>query len=385
MIEVNRPEAAAAIVGIGTTPQGKIPGCSGDEIATDAASRALQDAGIAKAEIDGLVTCKPPRATPRAGTDEAVGQLLGLNPVFGSTLEYGAGLFSVHLAALAIKAGLASRVLLTFGSAARSAATQFGTAIGGGEDWVTPHGLVHIAGLAALAARRHMSLYGTTEEQLGWVAVSQREWAGLNDRAVLRDRPLTIDGYLAEPYVVEPLRRSDLTLVTDGGVAMVVVRPDLADDFRSPVFVHGLAQQTAFRGDQNPDRLLRPWIGEIAARLYAQTGLHPSDIDAAYLQDATSVWVLQMLEAYGFCGVGEAGEFLAAGHTRPDGSLPVNTGGGQLAESYMWNWLNLYEAVSQLRGDCGDRQLKDPRLALIAQTHDFWKGAASVLSTERRL
>lgn len=378
--------APAAIVGIGTTPHGAIAGRTGDEIATDAARLALADAGISKAEIDGLVTCKPPRSQPRSGTDETMGQLLGLNPAFGSTLEYGACLFSVHLAVMAIQANLASKVLLTFGSSAKSARTQFGTAIGGGEDWVTPYGLVHIAGLAALAARRHMSLYGTTEEQLGWVSVSQREWAQRNERAVLRDRPLSIEGYLAEPYVAAPLRRSDLTLITDGGVAMVLVRADMAGDFAAPpVFIHGLVQQTAFRGDQNPDRLLRPWIGEMASRLYAETGVGPADINAAYLQDATSVWVLQMLELYGFCGIGEGGAFLAEGHTRPGGSLPVNTGGGQLAESYMWNWLNVYEAVAQLRGECGVRQLNDPAVALVAQTHDFWKGAASVLATERRL
>ncbi|MCQ0003827.1 thiolase C-terminal domain-containing protein [Actinomadura madurae] len=117
------------------------------------------------------------------------------------------------------------------------------------------------------------------------------------------------------------------------------------------------------------------------ARLYAEAGVTAGDINAAYLQDGTSVWVLQMLEWYGFCGLGEAGPFLAEGHTRPGGSLPVNTHGGQLSESYTHNWMHLYEAVRQLRGECGDRQLDGPELALHAQTHDFWKGAATLLST----
>lgn len=379
-------DPVAAIVGIGTTAHGEIPDRSGDEIAVDAAILALADAGITKSQVDGLVTCKALRALTRTGTDEAMGQLLGLNPAFGSTLEYGAGLFSVHLASMAIQTGLASTVLLTFGSAARSSRTQFATAIGGGEDWVSPHGLVHIAGLAALAARRHMALYGTTEEQIGGVAVAQRQWASLNQRAVLSDRPLSVEDYLAEPYVVEPLRRSDLTLISDGGVALVMTGAEAATGFpRRPVYVHGMAQQAALRGDQNPDRLMRPWIGDMAQRLYDQVGVGPGDIDAAYLQDATSVWVLQMLELYGFCQPGEGGPFLLDGHTRPGGSLPVNTGGGQLAESYMWNWLNIYEAVSQLRGECGDRQVPGASVALVAQTHDFWKGAASLLSTGRSL
>jgi acetyl-CoA acetyltransferase len=103
-------------------------------------------------------------------------------------------------------------------------------------------------------------------------------------------------------------------------------------------------------------------------------------MNLAYLQDATSVWVLQMLEWYGFCGEGEAGSFLAEGHTRPGGSLPVNTNGGQLSECYMWNWMHLYEAVRQLRKECGDRQISGAEVALHAQTHDFFKGAASILS-----
>jgi acetyl-CoA acetyltransferase len=103
-------------------------------------------------------------------------------------------------------------------------------------------------------------------------------------------------------------------------------------------------------------------------------------MDLVYLQDATSVWVLQMLEWYGFCGVGEGGPFLAAGHTRPGGSLPVNTNGGQLSECYMWNWMHLYEAVRQLRKECGTRQIAKSEVALLAQTHDFYKGAASILS-----
>ena len=148
-----------------------------------------------------------------------------------------------------------------------------------------------------------------------------------------------------------------------------------------------MAEQTALRGDQNPDNLLRPWLGDVASRLWSGSGLGPQDVDLLYIQDATSVWVLQMLEWYGFCKPGEAGPFLAEGHTRPGGSLPVNTNGGQLAESYMWGWLHLVEAVRQLRGECGDRQVgadgKAPEIAVDCSSHDFLKGAASILSTHR--
>lgn len=371
--------AKTAIVGVGATEQGEIPGQSADEIAVRAAVTALSDAGIAKSQVDGLVTCKPLRAPREAGLDETIGQLLGINPAFASTLEYGACGFSMHLAAMAIEAGLANTVLLTYGTNQRSARASFAVPVGGTQDWASLAGFVHVAGPAAMAAKRHMYLYGTTEEQLGWVSVAQREWAADNPIAIFR-KPMTIDDYLVSPYVVEPLRRADLTMISDGGTAIVMTRADRAADFRRPpVYLLSMAQQSALRGDQNADKLMRPWIKDIATRLYARAGLRPSDVDIAYLQDATSVWVLQMLEWYGFCGEGEAGPFLAEGHTRPGGSLPVNTNGGQLSECYMWNWMHLYEAVRQLRRECGSRQVH-AEVALHAQTHDFMKGAASLLS-----
>jgi acetyl-CoA acetyltransferase len=348
-------------------------------IAVRAAAAALRDAGIDKSAIDGLITCKAPLTSH--GTDEGLGPLLGINPDYSTTLDYGMAGFSLHLAAMAIQAGLASTVLLTYGTNARSARIGFSRPIGGSAQWAALTGFLHVAGPAAMAARRHMHLYGTTEEQLGWVSVAQREWAALNPRAVFR-APLTIDGYLAQPYVVEPLRRADLTVISDGGAAFVVTSAERAADLHDkPVYALGMAQRSAIRNEQNEDKLMRPWLGGIADQVYRNAGLGPAGIDLAYLQDGTSVWVLQMLEWYGFCGLGEAGPFLAEGHTRPGGRLPVNTHGGQLSESYTHNWMHLYEAVTQLRGAAGDRQVPGAAVALHAQTHDFWKGAATILST----
>lgn len=369
----------AAIVGVGATEQGEIPGQSPEEIAVRASVAALADAGIDKSTIDGLITCKAPLTTH--GTDEGMGPLLGINPAYSTTLDYGMGSFSLHLAAMAIRSGLASTLLLTYGTNARSARIGFSRPIGGSAYWTALTGFVHVAGPAAMAVRRHMHLYGTTEEQLGWVSVAQREWAAMNPLAVFRE-PMSIDDYLAQPYVVAPLRRADLTVISDGGTAIVVTTTERARDIRpDPVHVLSMAQQSAIRNEQNEDKLMRPWLGDIARELYARAGIGASDVDVAYLQDGTSVWVLQMLEAYGFCSPGEAGPFLAAGHTRPGGSLPVNTHGGQLSESYTHNWMHLYEAVRQLRHECGERQVPGVQVALHAQTHDFWKGAATLLST----
>ena len=187
--------AKTAIIGIGATEQGEIPGQSADFLAARAAAKAIEDAGIDKSQIDGLITCKPPMSPAKVGTDENIGQMLGMNPAFASTLEYGPGAFSLHLADAAISAGLAHTVLVTYGTNLRSAGASFG---GGTRDWLTLAGLVHIAGPAAMAARRHMHLYGTTEEQLGWVSVAQREWAQNNPIAVFRE-PMSIADDLASP------------------------------------------------------------------------------------------------------------------------------------------------------------------------------------------
>lgn len=370
-----------AIVGVGTTAQGELPGRSADEIAVDAIRLALDDAGIGKHEIDGLITCRAPGR--RTGIDEEVGQLLGINPRFGATLDYGSANFSLHLAIMAITSGLASTIVLAYGTDMRSARADFGISIGGGADQALLSGLVHVAGPAAMAFQRHQHLYGTTEEQLGMVAVAQRDWAQHNPLAIFRS-PLTLDHYLAEPYLAAPLRRSDLTMISDGGAALVLTKSDRVEEFRpKPAYVLDIEQQTAFRAYQNVDNLMRPWLGEMASRLWSRSGFRPEDIDALYIQDATSVWVLQMLEWYGFCGVGEAGAFLAEGHTRPGGSLPVNTNGGQLSESYLWGWLHMAEAVRQLRGECGDRQVAGVETVLDCSSHDFLKGAASILSAHR--
>ncbi len=340
-----------AIAGIGATAQGELPGRSANQIAVEAIEFALADAGLTKAEVDGLITCRNLQA--HVGIDEQVGDLLGISPRFGATLDYGTGNFSLHLAAMAIKSGLAETIVLAYGTNQRSAKANFGIAVGGGAEMASVNGVVHVAGKAALAFKRHQHLYGTTEEQLGWISVAQREWARMNPLAIFR-KPLTIEEYLASPPLVAPLRRADLTMISDGGAAMIVTTAERAKDLaKAPVHIDGMAQRTAFRGDHDPDSLMRPWLGTLADDLWATSGYRPEDIGALYIQDATSVWVLQMLEWYGFAPLGQGGEFVASGATRPGGSLPVNTNGGQLSEAYMWGWLHLVEAVRQLRGEAG--------------------------------
>jgi acetyl-CoA acetyltransferase len=215
------------------------------------------------------------------------------------------------------------------------------------------------------------------------LAVGQRQWAQKNPNAIFRT-PLTMENYLGEPYLVEPLRRSDVTMISDGGVGVVVTTAERAADLpHPPVYVSGIAEHAGVRGEHNPENLMRPWLADTARGIWDNTGLGPADIDALYIQDPTALWTLQMLEYYGFCGIGEGGAFLAEGHTLPGGDLPMNTHGGQLSESYTWGWMHMVEAVRQLRGDAGERQVDGPETAMYLSSHGFVKAAASVLSTNR--
>jgi acetyl-CoA acetyltransferase len=377
--------ADVAIVAVGTTEQGELPGRSADEVAVEAISLALAQAGLAHTDVDGLITCRS-GIHGRGGADTGIGALLGISPRYSATLDYGTCNFSVHLAAMAIMAGLAQTVVLAYGSTQRSERVNFGLPMGMGPvavDLPAASGFVHIAGPAALALQRHRYLYGTTDEQFGHIAVAQREWATLNPLAVFR-KPLSMSEYLAKPYLVEPLRRDDVTMVSDGGAALILTTADRAADFpRQPVYLRGMAQRTSLRGDRDPDYLMRSWLAGVAHDVYSAARLNPADIDLLYVQDPTAVWVLQMLEYFGFCEVGDGGRFLAEGHTYPGGSLPLNTNGGQLSESYMWGWLHLCEAVRQLRGECGPRQVSAAETALYCSSMEFKKGAASIISTRR--
>jgi acetyl-CoA acetyltransferase len=368
-----------AIVGLGHTAQGELPGHSAEENAVDAALLALADAGLTLDDLDGIVACK---SVQGQGNDVNVGALLGVNLPYVQSLDYGTCNFSLHLAVMAIVSGMASTVLLTYGANARSGKFDFGKPMYGA-DMASAAGLVHIAGRAGLALQRHKAIYGTTDEQFGMLAVGQRDWAQKNPNAIFRT-PMSMADYLAEPYMVDPLRRSDVTMISDGGVALVVTTAEHARQLPNPpVYISGMAEYAGVRGEHNPENLMRPWLRDSAATIWAGTGLRPADIDALYIQDPTAVWSLQMLEYYGFCGIGEGGPFLAEGHTLPGGSLPLNTHGGQLSESYTWGWMHVVEAVRQLRGQAGERQLDAPEIGMYCSSHGFVKAAVSVLSTNQ--
>lgn len=371
----------AAIVGVGTTEQGELPGRSANEIAVEALALALVDAGIEKGALDGLITCK--QFGTGEGIDTQIGALAGIEPRYSATLEYGTCNFSLHLAAMAISQGLASTVAILYGTNQRSARQRFAAVADGADrELLAPYGFLNIAGPAALALRRRQHLHGLTEEQLGHVAVVQRRHAALNPLAIFRER-LTIDEYLAARYIVRPLRRPDICMISDGGACLVVTAAERADAFRPrPVHLLAAAQQTALRYLQSDDVLLRPWAAPLGERLYGDAGIARDDVDLLLVQDATSLAVVEALELFGFCAPEDVGGFLAEERIALGGDLPVNTNGGQLSEAYMWGWLHLCEAVRQLRGECGARQVHGARVAQYSSSQGFRKYASSILSTE---
>jgi len=286
----------------------------------------------------------------------------------------------LHLAAMAIASGMATTIALLYGTNQRSAGNRFRAVAGSGAESLGLHGFHNIAGQGALAFARHAHLYGTTQEQLGWVSVTERAHAQLNPAAIFRT-PLTIEDYLAEPYLVAPLRRSDVCMISDGGACLIVTSADrVASASTQPVYLLAMEQATGLRQYQNPENLLRPWVSAMTT-IYASAGLSRADVDVLFIQDPVSVWVCQMLELFGFCGPGESGPFVQEGRIRLGGEIPVNTNGGQLSESYMWGWLHLCEAVRQLRGECGDRQVADATFAQYCSTKGFEKAATSILGS----
>jgi acetyl-CoA acetyltransferase len=364
-----------AVVGVGHTPQGDLHGQTPEVSTTLAIYDAIRDAGIDQSQIDGLITCKSIQGT---NADNQVGPLLGFNPRYSQSLDYGTCTFSLHLAVQAIVTGMADTIVLAYGANARSARFPFGAAP---PTLAGASGLMHIAGPAGMALQRHKAMYGTTDEEFGWIAVSEREWAQKNPIALFRE-PMSMQDYLAKPYMVEPLRREDVTMLSDGGVALIVTRADKVDEFpNKPAYILGMSEQVQMRSEYLPGFVNREFIQGSSNQIWKNTGFKPKDIGALYIQNPTAVWVLQMIEYYGFAPIGEGGRWLAEGHHRPGGDLPINTNGGQLSESYMWGWLHLVEAVRQLRGQAGERQIEGLELAMYASTMAWTKGGSTIMST----
>lgn len=375
--------AAAAIAGVAESELG-VANRTILELNTQAALGALEDAGLKLADVDGLATA----GVGRFATID-IAEYFGVKPRWTNSTMVGGSSFELHTAqaAQAIDAGLCEVVLVTYGSNQRSRRSR---GFGGGVDqhrpasqFETPYGPLEPLSTYAMAAQRHMHEFGTTSEHLAEVAVAAREWALLNPKAYrYGDGSLAIDDVLASPMVSSPLHSLDSCLITDGGAAVVITSAERACDLGKPPVVvlgHGEAS-THSSTSQMPD-LTATGAYESARRAYDMARLAPSDVDVAQLYDSFTITVLLTLEALGFCGRGESGPFVADKRTRPGGSFPLNTSGGGLSYCHpgMFGLFLVVEAVRQLRGECGERQVKGAEVAVCHGTGGILSHHATLL------
>ena len=380
----------ACIVGIGETDYCRKPGSGLSEMGLQltAAVAALQDAGLKGSQIDGIL------AFPNLGKSEAFAASLGSDNLrFAATIHMGgaAPVASLRMAAMAVANGAADYVMVPAGwngfSGARvreTASTDVDSIPGGkiSRDYYTPYGLTAPPQWYALMARRHMFEYGTTNEQLGAVAITMRRHAQLNPSALMHGKPLTMADYLASPMIADPYRLYDCCVETDGASAFIVTSVERARDLgKTPIYIMGAAAGQPYPADEIVNRKEFHKIGlTIAApEAFRMAGITPNDVDFANIYDCFTFEVIQQLEEAGFCQRGEGGAFVENGGIELGGHLPVNTHGGLLSHAHSLGLGHIVETVRQLRGECGERQVKSAEIGVVTGWGDFGDGSIAIL------
>ncbi|MBW8482686.1 thiolase C-terminal domain-containing protein [Actinomadura parmotrematis] len=380
MATADKFEDRVALTGAGASEIGRRLMRPPLALTVEACAAAVADAGLTMDDIDGLATY--PGAGPFGGFGEggvtALEAALGLRPTWhnGGAETFGPG-GSLIAAMLAVAGGLARHVLCfrtvweaTYNALAREGkiAASPPARVGAGQSWTMPFGATSAAHSLAQNAQRHFHRYGTTRETLGWIALNQRANAALNPAAVYRD-PLTMDDYLTARPITAPFGLYDCDVPCDGAVAVVVSSREAARDLdRPPVLVEAVGTQIVERleWDQSTSTHEPQVLGQ-AAHLWTRTSLRPDDVDVAELYDGFTLNCLSWIEALGFCGIGEAKDFLDGGkNIARDGVLPLNTHGGQLSHGRTHGMGLVHEAVVQLRGEAGDRQVPGARVAVVS-------------------
>jgi acetyl-CoA acetyltransferase len=350
----------AAVIGVGNTPFGRLPGYSADQIGGWALTEALADAGLTGADIDGLVV-------NRVSSYETIAAQYGIEPAWVAQQPTQGRMSgaSIILAAMAIEAGLCKRVALLYGNNGRSAGATYGGEGGGygsSRDLLLDYAMVSPGAFYALMLRRYQHVHGVTSEQLATVAITFRQHASLNANAVMRDL-ITLDDYLSSRLIVEPMHLFDYCLINDGGVALIMCAAEEAPSLsEKPVYVLGYGQQgRLLNSDLPPEDFWHGAIAKAADQARNMAARTREDMDALMIYDNFSPNVLFALEGLGYCGRGEAGDWIQGGRIGLHGERPTNTSGGHLSESYMQGWGLNAEAIRQLRGECGDRQVTDAK------------------------
>lgn len=349
-----------AIAGVGATRFGALyrdldPERTAYDLAAEAFTQALADSGLAKSDIDGLITVRVPSYQVMA----AQLGLPNLRLVNGLAGEGRMAGVAVQYAVLAVASGQAETVAIVYGNNGRSAGMRYG----GGGDPAAPsaydamYGMTSPGASAAMMFRRHQHEFGTPPEALAALAINNRRNGARNPNAVFR-QPITSEEYFAARHIAEPLRLFDYCLINDGGVALIVTSAERARGLRKPPAYIAATQAGSQLGYQYAtEDFYYAASRDVAERVYAQAGVTPSEVDCLQVYDNFTPTILFSLEGFGFCPRGKSGDWVRDGRVELDGELPVNTAGGHTAESYMQGFALTVEAVRQVRGEAGPRQV----------------------------
>lgn len=379
----------AAIVGVGDVEliNGRVAGGNSVlQIQAEAAKKALEDAGISKSEVDGIFVAGT-WGVPGPGQLPALtlAAYLGIEPKYTDSTQIGGSSFEAHVghAAAAIKAGLCEVALIVYGSTqlsdrSRNLNPRPAELV---QQWDSIWGLPAPVGGYAMAAMRHRHQYGTKPEQLAEIAVATRKWAALNEAAMMREF-ITIEDVLNSPKICDPIHLLDCCLVTDGAGAVVITSKERAKSCRKkPIHLLGHGEShTHWILNDMPDLTVTPAYHS-GKRAFEMAGVTHKEIDVVEIYDSFTITVLLTLESLGFCKPGEGGDFVSNQHTAPGGDFPMNTNGGGLSYAHpgMYGIFLIIEAVRQLRGECGIRQVNDAKIALINGTGGTLSSAATCI------
>ena len=370
-----------AIVGVAESDEmGTVPHKSALQLHAEAARNAIIDAGLTKSDVDAVFSAGRMFSTETA-------EYLGIHPRYIDGTSVGGCSFIQHCqhAMAAINAGLCEVALITHGESGRSRLAMPTT--NSPKDsllwqFEVPYGIVFPFTAYGFIATRHMHEFGTTQEQLAEVAVATRAWARLNPKANQRGE-LSIADVMKSPIIAWPFHVLDCCLVTDGGGAAVITSAERAKNLKKkPVYILGTGEGTGHCWvNQMPDFTAATGAQISGPQAFAMAGVTHKDIDVAMLYDAFTIVPILALEDLGFCKKGEGGAFVSGQRTAPGGDFPMNTNGGGLSYTHtgMYGMFTIIEAVRQVRGECGERQVKDAELALCHGPGGIFSAAATMI------
>ena len=380
-----------ALIGMAESDVGIVPDKTPRELCVQVTLDAVRDAGLSLKEVDGLITCNA-FAEPIMYHAEAVAEYLGWQPKHCVTVNTGGGttFMAINMAAAAIAAGMAHTIVVAMADSLRSFMTREQAMVvqssSGHPHYEQPYGPT-VPAYYALIARAHMDRFGTTEEHFAHGAVSCRAWANQHPKAQMRDL-ISVEDVLGSRPIADPLKVLDCSLVSDGGAAVVITRGDRASSaVRTPIYLLGYGEGHAYEHISQAQDLTTSAAVTSGQAAYADSGLTPDDMDLLQLYDCFTPALLIQIEDLGFCAKGEGGDWLASGISQPGGTKPLNTHGGMLSYCHPGNpgaMFALTEAMLQLRGQAGERQLPDINTALChAQGGIMSSHATLILGNER--